>query len=118
MPSTEGGDGDPIDVLVLMDEPAFPGCVVMCRVIGVIEGEQGEGKDCERNDRVIAVEAANHTWWSTVKHADDLGKEFIKELEKFFVYYHKLSGKDYRVLDCKGPNGARKCVIKATKRSK
>src|SRR5581483_215051 len=58
VPSTEGGDGDPIDVLVLMDEPAFPGCVVMCRPIGVIEGEQGDGDDTERNDRVLAVEAA------------------------------------------------------------
>jgi hypothetical protein len=32
-------DGDPLDVLVLMDEPAFPGCKLTCRVIGVIEGE-------------------------------------------------------------------------------
>ena len=37
-------DGDPIDVLVLMDEPAFPGCVLSCRPIGVIEGEQGDKK--------------------------------------------------------------------------
>ncbi len=41
LPSTKGGDGDPLDVLVQMDEPAFPGCVLKCRVIGVIEGEQG-----------------------------------------------------------------------------
>src|SRR5882762_87013 len=40
VPSTEAEDGDPIDVLVLMDEPAFPGCVLKCRTIGVIEGEQ------------------------------------------------------------------------------
>jgi len=44
LPSTKGGDGDPLDVLVLMDEPAFPGCVLKCRVIGVIEGEQGNKK--------------------------------------------------------------------------
>jgi hypothetical protein len=37
VPSTRGGDGDPLDVLVLMDEPAFPGCKITCRVIGVIE---------------------------------------------------------------------------------
>src|ERR1700685_1789520 len=40
VPSTKGGDGDPVDVLVLMDEPAFPGCLLKCRIIGVIEGEQ------------------------------------------------------------------------------
>src|SRR5437868_13907131 len=45
VPSTIGGDGDPVDVLVLMDEPAFPGCKLTCRVIGVIQGEQGDKKD-------------------------------------------------------------------------
>src|SRR5579864_1938581 len=56
VPSTQGGDGDPLDVLVLMDEPAFPGCKLTTRVIGVIEGEQGDGER-ERNDRVVAVES-------------------------------------------------------------
>ena len=45
VPSTEADDGDPVDVLVLMDEPAFPGCALTCRPIGVIEGEQGDKKD-------------------------------------------------------------------------
>ena len=44
VPSTRADDGDPVDVLVLMDEPAFPGCVLKCRPIGVILGEQGEKK--------------------------------------------------------------------------
>lgn len=44
VPSTLADDGDPVDVLVLMDEPAFPGCVLSCRPIGVIEGEQGDRK--------------------------------------------------------------------------
>src|SRR5215469_10415060 len=54
VPSTEAEDGDPIDVLVLMDEPAFPGCLLTCRPIGVIEGQQGDKKKLERNDRVVA----------------------------------------------------------------
>jgi inorganic pyrophosphatase len=111
VPSTKGGDGDPVDVLVLMDEPAFPGCVVYAKPIGVIEGEQGTDKQRERNDRIIAVEAANHHW-AGVKHVDDLGKEFLKELEEFFVNYHKLSGKDYRILGVHGPNRALKSVQK------
>src|SRR5260370_27297860 len=52
LPSTKGGDGDPLDVLVLMDETAFPGGVLKCRVIGVIEREQGNKKKKERNDRI------------------------------------------------------------------
>jgi inorganic pyrophosphatase len=43
VPSALADDGDPVDVLVLMDEPAFPGCVLQCRLVGVIEGE-GIGK--------------------------------------------------------------------------
>ena len=42
IPSTEGDDGDPIDVLVLMDQPVFTGCLVKARLIGVIEGKQAE----------------------------------------------------------------------------
>ena len=40
VPRTIGGDGDPLDVLVLMDEPSFPGCVLLARLIGVMEAEQ------------------------------------------------------------------------------
>src|SRR3982750_1608163 len=56
IPQTTGGDGDPLDVLVLMDEPAFPGCLIRSRLIGVIEAEQTEHNgETTRNDRLIAV---------------------------------------------------------------
>lgn len=109
VPSTKADDGDPVDVLVLMDEPAFPGCVLTCRPIGVIEGEQGNGKKTERNDRIIAVEKDAHSW-ADIKTINDLGKEFCRELEEFFVNYHKLSGEQYRVLGVKGLDQARKLV--------
>jgi inorganic pyrophosphatase len=109
VPSTEADDGDPIDVLVLMDEPAFPGCLLKCRPIGVIEGEQGHKKDYERNDRIVAVQEDAHSW-AEVKTLDDLGKKFCQELEEFFVNYHRLSGKEYRVLGLKGPDQAHKLV--------
>jgi inorganic pyrophosphatase len=109
VPSTEADDGDPIDVLVLMDEPAFPGCVLSCRPIGVIEGEQGDKKSKERNDRIIAVEKDARSW-ADIKTINDLGKEFCRELEEFFVNYHRLSGEKYSVLGVKGPDQARKLV--------
>src|SRR3984957_6827944 len=62
IPRTLADDGDPVDVLVLMDEPAFPGCLLKCRLIGVIEGEQGDKKEKVRNDRIVAVEKENHSW--------------------------------------------------------
>lgn len=105
VPSTEADDGDPVDVLVLMDEPAFPGCTLACRPIGVIQGEQVEGKKTERNDRIIAVEKDAHSW-AKVKTTADLGEQFNKELEQFFVNYHGIQGAKYRVLGIKGPKEA------------
>lgn len=109
VPSTEADDGDPVDVLVLMDEPAFPGCALKCRPIGVIQGEQGDNKEKVRNDRIIAVQEDAHSW-ADIKAIDDLGKQFVRELEEFFVDYHKLSGEQYRVLAVKGRAQARKLV--------
>jgi inorganic pyrophosphatase len=120
VPSTKAEDGDPTDVLVLMDEPAFPGCLLKCRVIGIIEGEQSSKKEKERNDRVIAIEQANHSY-AHVDHIDDLGKTFIHELEEFFVDYHKLSNDEYRILDIRGPGEARRRIkkgMRAFKREK
>lgn len=118
VPSTLADDGDPLDVLVLMDEPAFPGCKLGCRIVGIIEGEQGEKGDKERNDRVVCVEQGNHSF-EHVRHLDDLGAKFCTELEEFFVNYHRLTGKKYQVLGRKGPAQARRHVkdaIKAAKR--
>src|SRR6202048_4802171 len=76
IPSTRAEDGDPVDVLVLMDEPAFAGCVLACRPIGVIEGEQKDRNKKMRNDRIVAVERDNHSY-AAVKHIEDLGKHFV-----------------------------------------
>jgi inorganic pyrophosphatase len=105
IPSTLAEDGDPVDVLVLMDEPAYPGCLIKCLPVGIIEGKEGEKKKWERNDRIVAIELQNHTY-AHVKHIDDLGKKFVKELENFFVNYHQLSGKEFRIIDVRGPGEA------------
>jgi inorganic pyrophosphatase len=114
VPRTLAEDGDPLDVLVLMDEPAFPGCVLSCRLIGVIEGEQGDKKKKkERNDRIVAVEKDAHSW-EDIRTVSDLGKQFVKELEEFFVNYHRLTGKQYRILGLKGPKQAYKIIKSGT----
>src|SRR5207248_4141844 len=53
IPSTKAEDGDPLDVLALMDEPGPVGCLLKCRIIGIVEGEEGTKKDRERNDRIL-----------------------------------------------------------------
>jgi len=109
VPRTRAEDGDPVDVLVLMDEPAFVGCLLQCRIIGIIEGLQGKKKERERNDRIVAIEVGNHSF-ADIQHVHDLGKQFVNELEEFFVNYHDLSGKKYRILGAKGPKEAERRI--------
>ncbi len=116
LPSTKGDDGDPLDVPVLMDEPAFPGCLLTCRLIGVIEGEQESKKKRERNDRLIAIEHGNHSW-AHVRALNDLGDHFCEELEEFFVDYHQLSDEKYRILGTKGAKSARKLIKNGMKKA-
>jgi inorganic pyrophosphatase len=111
IPSTEAEDGDPVDVLVLMDEPAFAGCVLSCRPVGVIEGRQTARKKKVRNDRIVAVEDANHSY-ASVEHIDDLGRTFVQELSEFFVNYHELDGSTFEILDVRGPKEAWRRVEK------
>src|ERR1700674_105598 len=114
LPQTLAPDGDPIDVLLLMDEPAFPGCAVRARLIGIIEGEQIDGKKRIRNDRLVAIAEANHMY-ANIRKLKDLPKQFVKELEDFFVNYHQLEGKKYKLLGCKDTPEALRLIKQAQK---
>jgi inorganic pyrophosphatase len=114
LPQTLAPDGDPIDVLLLMDEPAFPGCAVRARLVGVIEGEQLDGKKKVRNDRLIAVAEANHQY-ANVRKLKDLPSQWMKEVQDFFVNYHNLEGKKYRLLGCRGADAALTLIKEAMK---
>lgn len=117
VPSTRGEDGDPLDVLVLMDEPAFPGCLIAARLLGVIEAEQSAGKKMERNDRLIAVAAESHDHFG-LNSIEDLNDHLLDELEHFFVSYNRMRGKEFRPLGRSGPEKARRLVEKAMPRRK
>ena len=95
VPSTRAEDGDPVDVLVLMDAPVFPGCVVPSRLVGVIEAEQTEGGKAERNDRMLAV-AANSATHRSIRELRDLNRD-VAQVEHFFVSYNEMKGKQFRV---------------------
>lgn len=109
IPSTKGEDGDPLDVLVLMDEPAFPGCLIEARLLGVIEAEQHEGEDTVRNDRLVAVAAEAHTH-RDVESLDDLPERLLEEIEHFFISYNEFKGKRFQPLGRFGADRARKLV--------
>jgi len=95
IPGTKGEDGDPLDVLVIMDEPAYPGCVIECRIIGALKAKQTErDKKKEENDRVIAVSTVS-TSYSEVKSLKDINKNILEEIEHFFVSYNEETGKKF-----------------------
>jgi len=95
VPNTLGEDGDPIDVLVLMDEAAFAGCLIPARLIGVIEADQTErdGKT-ERNDRLVAVASNSHVH-THVKSLKDLNDTLVDEIEHFFIAYNEAKGRKF-----------------------
>jgi inorganic pyrophosphatase len=112
VPSTIGGDGDPLDVLVLMDEPAFPGCVLLVRLLGVMEAEQTEHGKTNRNDRLISV-AETSQLFANFKTVDDLSKQLRTEIEDFFNNYHRLQGKQSRTLSWSKPATAERLIQEA-----
>jgi len=118
VPSTKGGDGDPLDVLVLMDEPAFAGCLVPSRLIGVITAQQRERDGTvEENDRLIAVASDSHTH-EGVRKLGDLSSNLLGEIEHFFVSYNQAKGKVFTPTGRKGPQAARAIVEAGVERHK
>jgi len=116
VPGTQAEDGDPIDVLVLMDQPAFTGCVVEARLIGVIEAEQTKDGKTERNDRLVAVAEEAHDWKDLVT-LKDMNRNLLEELEQFFVSCNKLKKKEFKLIAHRGPNAAHKLLQTATNKT-
>jgi inorganic pyrophosphatase len=106
VPRTRAEDGDPLDAMVLMDEPAFPGCVVKGRLIGIIEAEQTKksGKVI-RNDRLLVVAEAARDY-GQLQRAKDLDPLLLQEFEYFFASYHAMNGGCFKVLGVGGPKRA------------
>jgi inorganic pyrophosphatase len=97
IPKTKGGDGDPLDIIIISELKSFPGCVMDCRVIGGIEAEQKEKGETVRNDRFLAIPEASQMF-SLVKEMDELPEDVVEQLETFFVNYNKLEGRKFKPL--------------------
>ena len=86
-PQTLAGDGDPVDVLVPMEEPTFPGCILMVRPIGVLKMTDEKGEDF----KIMAVPVSDRRFHG-VYHLDDLPAHLLLEIEHFFTVYKALDG--------------------------
>jgi inorganic pyrophosphatase len=84
------------------------------RLIGVIEAEQTENGETERNDRLLAV--AIHSYDHQGLHSmDDVSKTLLDQVEAFFVSYNKQRGKKFRIIDTGGPKKAAKLLKQGMK---
>lgn len=116
IPPTVGDDGDPLDIVVLMDAPVIPGCVIKARPIGAIEAKQkAKGEDWERNDRLIAIAVHSQTH-DNAKSLSDLRPHLVEEIKEFFVNYNRLRGRKFKPLTEAGPRVAEK-LIKAGRKT-
>ena len=91
------------------DEPAFTGCLVRSRLLGVIKAEQTEKSKIERNDRLIAVASKSRTN-SDLQSITDLNPKLLEEIEHFFISYNKVKAKNFKPLGRYGR--ARMLVLK------
>lgn len=109
IPSTSAPDGDPLDVLIIHDARTYPGVVLKCRPVGVLEVEQTSGSTIERNDRIFAVPDRSPLE-TDLKDIRNLASRARKELEEFFRATNALENKDLKFLGWRGPTRAAKTI--------
>ena len=114
VPGTHAEDGDPLDALVLMDSPGYPGVVVSVRLLGVIEADQTDADGVTvRNDRLIALADGSITR-GDVRGLKDLDPALLDQVIAFFVRYNEAKGRRFRVRAIRGQRRA-KTVLEASR---
>jgi inorganic pyrophosphatase len=97
---TQTADGDPLDALVLADEPLAVGCLVACRVLGAIEcktSQPGPGEEAVRNDRLITVPVASVVG-AEWRNLSDLGDRLVREIGEFLADYTRREGRTFQLI--------------------
>ncbi len=111
---TLGEDGDPLDVLVLLDEPTFPGCLITCRAIGMFHMRDEAGGD----DKVLAVVAGDPRW-EKVQDLSDISDFDRLEIQHFFETYKDLEpGKSVEGANWSGRAEAEREIAASYERAK
>ncbi|MEA5464262.1 inorganic diphosphatase [Leptothoe sp. PORK10 BA2] len=97
VPNTLADDGDPLDGMVLMDEPTFPGCVIAARPIGMLEMIDGG----DRDEKILCVPDKDPRYVG-IKTLDDVAPHRLDEISEFFKSYKNLENKVTEILGWKG----------------
>lgn len=106
VPSTLGGDNDPLDILVLPEVHLPVGTLLEVRLLGIMEAEQRKmNKRPKRNDRIVA-RLIDSRLYPGIENLSQLGQAFVDELAVFFQTYKALRGQSYDILNVGGPERA------------
>lgn len=97
IPNTLAGDEDPLDGMVLMDQPTFPGCVITARPLGMLEMIDGGDPD----EKLLCVPAKDPRY-AEVKALSDLAPHRLDEIAEFFASYKRLEKKETEIRGWKG----------------
>jgi inorganic pyrophosphatase len=111
IPDTLSDDGDPLDVLVLLWEPTFPGCLIDVKPIGVFKMADEKGVD----EKVLCVPLSDPLW----NHLNELNEappHLIKEIEHFFTIYKQLENKEVKVLGWEDRSSAEAVILECRER--
>jgi inorganic pyrophosphatase len=115
VPSTRAPDGDPLDVLILHEGATYPGVVLPCQPLGLVEMDQDERKGGrERNDRVIVMPAW-HDRMGDFERASDLPARLRAEIEQFFLSTTFFTAKNPKIIGWKGPKRAAAIIKESSK---
>lgn len=110
IPRTLADDDDPLDVLVMVTVPTFPGCLVLVRPVGVFEMSDEKGND----EKILAVPVKDPLW-NEYQDLDDVPKHFLREVEHFFAIYKDLEGVRTNVIGWKDGKVAREMILTAAR---
>lgn len=113
VPSTKAEDGDPIDALIIHDAATYPGLVLKCKPIGVLEIAQITKKSRERNDRIFLIPEQTDIE-SELTDVRKLSKRAKQDLKKFFEATDALENKKLKFLGWGGPVAATKLINEAS----
>ena len=108
IPSTLSGDGDPLDVLVLVDSPSFAGCLIEVRPIGMLEMiDQGK-----TDEKVLAV-GLNNPRYRDVRNYSEIYPHVLREIQHFFATYKDLEGKRTELVGWHNSHRARTVITES-----
>ena len=105
VPGTLADDGDPLDVLVLVDEPSYPGVLISVRPVGVLNMRDQD----EPDEKILAVPNGNPRF-DQIHTIDQVFPHNLREIEHFFTIYKELEGNRTEMLGWRGPREARERI--------